>query len=140
MIIIITVLVWFAMGTETYRRAGALRIEKAAYFASKNNHTDMCWIKMGWPERGCDCYVRRHNRPHLILTAIGSYTLWPLALIAYSAVNIGKAYRNLRGEDWSFFVKPKMIQSKSERLQSIETRTAELHQSLANLDKEIAKL
>lgn len=134
-------IVWVIGGTETYRRLGALEIARAYKVMSSQRHVYNCdtviYKNYSHP---CDCTFERNSNAHLVLTAFQAYTSWPLYLIGYAIINGCKLYKNLRGEDYSFFVKPKMVKSQSERMKSIEEKTAAAHKAIDDIDKEMAKL
>lgn len=122
---LIIMTLWVIGGTATYRRLGALEIKRhkeAVEAKKKPVHSRSC-VSIKYPySQGdrCSCDAYSPVKLHLGSTRFVSYTVWPGYVAGYAIANLSRFHANLRGEDWSFFVEPKMVQTKSERIAELE--------------------
>lgn len=79
-----------------------------------------------WSDEVCNCDQKALLGAALFWTGVSSYLFWPTIVVPYLAINGGKKFAQYKGDDWSFFVKPKMVQTKSERIAELEANIKQL--------------
>jgi hypothetical protein len=85
----------------------------------------------------CTCYAFNDKWLRLVPIALLTYTLWPVLWVVYGGCNAQKAYVLHKGEDWNFFVKPKMVQSREEKDADFSKRMDEIKKVTKKLELEI---
>lgn len=93
-----------------------------------------------WTKRDCVCRPEQQQRDRLMRARTASYAGWPVYIGAYLYINGHKAFLNSKGDDWSFFIEPRMVQTKAERLASLDQAIARAEQALADTNREIKEL
>jgi hypothetical protein len=76
-----------------------------------------------WTGEVCDC---GGTKAEMVSAAVASYMLWPALLVIYASINAQKKFLDYKGENWSFFVPAKIVQTKSQRIEQLEANIKQL--------------
>ena len=127
---------------ESYDRTGAyVKCRRCSHYKINIDESDSSYYSNHWKKCGkCNHSDEELQRELLSGVALKAFALWPGYLTAYAYINASKAFLNHKGDDWSFFIQPKMVKTAQEKYDELVTRTAESEANLLELEEKIKEL